>query len=275
MNTEKFWVVPAPHRVDTVERLLAEKAPDFDVHVVSLGYKYVSLSLQGPRSRDILTKLTDIDLSTETLPSFSFTVGELAGFGDTVISRTGFSGELGYELFIRTERIEDVYDKLMETGTPLGMKPCGVGALMTLRIEKRFPVYGRDLNDTITPVEAGLGWTVRPKTADYPGKSVVERQKAEGVTRRMVLLELPAEAELPVAGDRIVYEDNEIGQVTSAAFGHTVGSPLAIAYVPADLASEGCQGDAEGDGRHDSSESDLRSGVEPEPRLKTTPGSFQ
>lgn len=239
VNALKFWVVPAPHRVDVVEEILAARAPEYGVHVVSLGYKYVSLSLQGPMSRDILAKLTDSDLSTDVLPSFSFVVGTVAGFADTVISRTGFSGELGYELFIRTERVEDVYEKMIEVGTPLGMKPCGVGALMTLRIEKRFPVYGRDLNDTITPVEAGLGWTIQSKVASYPGKSVVECQKAEGVTKKMVLLKLPGDADLPAAGVAVVQDGAQVGTITSAAFGHTIGHPLAIAFVPTELAKEG------------------------------------
>ena len=238
-NASKFWVVPAPHRVAVVEDILAQRSPAFDVHVVNLGYKYVSLSLQGPRSREILVGLTDVDLSTDALPSFAFCCADVAGFGDTIVSRTGFTGELGYELFIRTERVEDVYDRLVETGKPRGLVPCGVGALMSLRIEKRFPVYGRDLNDTITPVEAGLAWTVRPKAADYPGKTVVERQKVEGVARRMVLLELPTDAALPAAGAAVLKDGIEVGKVTSAAFGHTVGRPLALAYLPSGLAAEG------------------------------------
>ena len=238
-DATRFWVVPAPHRVPVIEDILAQRAPAFDVQVVNLGYKYVSLSLQGPRSREILAGLTDVDLSKKSLPSFAFTSAVVAGFDDTIISRTGFTGELGYELFIRTERIEDVYGRLLEAGKPMGLVPCGVGALMTLRIEKRFPVYGRDLNDTITPVEAGLAWTVRPKAADYPGKTVVERQKIDGVTRRMVLLELEAEAALPAAGVSVLKDGVEVGKVTSAAFGHTVGRPLALAYVSSSLADNG------------------------------------
>ena len=241
VNAGKFWVVPAPHRVDLVEKILAEGAVKYGVHVVSLGFKYVSLSLQGPRSREILANLTDTDLSTAALPSFSFIIGTVAGFGGTVISRTGFSGELGYELFVRTERVEDLYEKLLETGQPMGLKPCGVGALMTLRIEKRFPVYGRDLNETITPVEAGLGWTVRPKAERYPGKDIVEGQKASGASKRMVLLELPADAELPAAGATVIHSGSQVGAITSAAFGHSVGHPLAIAYVPTQLAVEGTE----------------------------------
>lgn len=234
----RFWVVPAPHRIDLIERLLAGRAPD-DVHVVSLGFKYTSLSLQGPLSREILGALTDTDLSTVALPSFAFTTGTVAGFADTVISRTGFSGELGYELFIRTEHVVDAYDRILELGTPLGLKPCGVAALMSLRIEKRFPVWGRDLKETTTPVEAGLGWTVRPKTADYPGKDAVERQKTQGPATRLVLLSFAANAPVPTSGDTVMHDGVVIGQVTSAHFGHTVGCPLAIALIRAPVAVEG------------------------------------
>ena len=240
VHANRSWVVPAPHRIDLIEALLAKRAPA-DVQVLSLGYKYTSLSLQGPNSRAILAELTDVDLSTAALPGFSFTIGDLAGFADTVISRTGFTGELGYELFIRTERVEEVYDRLLEVGADHGLKPCGVASLMSLRIEKRFPVYGRDLNDTMTPIEAGLGWTVRPKDADYPGKAAVERQKTEGAATQMVLLRLAPDAEIPVAGEPVTVAGAKVGHVTSAHFGHTVGHPLAIAHIASAHAKEGAE----------------------------------
>ncbi|MEY4890154.1 MAG: hypothetical protein RIQ75_1284 [Pseudomonadota bacterium] len=234
-----FWVVPAPHRVAHVEAYLRKRGTGRRVHAVSLGYRYVSLSLQGPRSRDCLATVTGVDVSGAALPNFGLTTGTLAGVDGVIITRTGFTGELGYELWVPTEYIEHVYDTLLEAGAPMGLVPCGAGSMGSLRIEKRFPIWGRDIGEDTTPVEAGLGWTIRPKTADYPGKAVVERQKAEGAPRRLVLLELPAGAAAPEIGVTVGFESLDIGRVTSAAYGHTVGCALAMAYVETALATDG------------------------------------
>ena len=109
----------------------------------------------------------------------------------------------------------------------------------SLRIEKRFPIWGRDIGEDTSPIEAGLGWSVRPKTADYPGKSVVERQKAEAPTRRLVLLEFPEGASLPEMGAPVMLGSEQIGKITSTAFGHTVGRALALAYLPKALCVDG------------------------------------
>eukprot|EP01031_Cornospumella_fuschlensis_P045862 gene45862-56132_t len=109
----------------------------------------------------------------------------------------------------------------------------------SLRIEKRFPIWGRDIGEDTSPIEAGLGWTVRPKTADYPGKAVVERQKAAGPARRLVLLEFAQGAELPAMGAAVLAGSEDVGKVTSTAYGHTIDRALAMAYVSAALASEG------------------------------------
>lgn len=234
-----FWVVPAPHRVDKVEAYLKERGRAHGVHVVSLGYRYVSLSLQGPQSRACLERVTSLDVSNVALPRFGVVTATVAGVDGVIVTRTGFTGELGYELWVPTEYIESFYDTLLEAGKPLGLVPCGAGSMGSLRIEKRFPIWGRDIGEDTTPIEAGLGWTVKPKTVAYPGKDVVERQKAEGVDRLLVLLELPAGAALPAIGTVVKSGSEPVGKVTSAAHGHTVGYGLALAYVSAASATEG------------------------------------
>jgi len=234
-----FWVVPAPHRVARVEAYLRERGRGRRVHAVSLGYRYVSLSLQGPQARACLARVTDADVSNEALPNFGMITAGVAGIAGVIVTRTGFTGELGYELWVPTEYAEPFYDAVLEAGAPLGLVPCGAGSMGSLRIEKRFPIWGRDIGEDTTPVEAGLGWTVRPKTADYPGKAVVERQKAEGAGRLLVLLELPADAALPEMGSAVSAGGQVIGRVTSVAFGHTVGHGLAMAYVAMPWALEG------------------------------------
>ncbi|NEK55416.1 aminomethyl transferase family protein, partial [Rhizobium leguminosarum] len=116
-----FWVVPAPHRVDRVEAYLKERGKSYGVHVVSLGYRYVSLSLQGPQSRACLERVTNQDVSTEGLPGFGVVKATVAGIDDVILTRTGFTGELGYELWVPTEHIESFYDTLLESGKSLGL----------------------------------------------------------------------------------------------------------------------------------------------------------
>ena len=231
-DADRFWLVPAPHRVERVETYLRDRAKPYGVHVVSLGYRYTSLSLQGPKSRGCLAAVTAADVSAQALPGFGVLTARVCGIDGVIVTRTGFTGELGYELWVPTEYATTFYDSLLGTGAPLGLVPCGAGAMGSLRIEKRFPIWGRDLDERTTPVEAGLGWTVRPKVADYPGKAVVERQKAEGPSRRLMLLELAEGAGLPEMGAPVLQQDQPIGKVTSTAFGHSIGRALALAYLP-------------------------------------------
>lgn len=238
-DADRFWLVPAPHRVTRVETYLRDRAKAHGVHVVSLGYRYTSLSLQGPLSRACLAAVTEADVSAEALPGFGVLTTKVCGIDGVIVTRTGFTGELGYELWVPTEHAESFYDQLLATGAPLGLVPCGAGSMGSLRIEKRFPIWGRDLDETTTPVEAGLGWTVRPKAADYPGKAVVERQKAEGPSRRLMLLELAEGAGLPEMGAPVMQEGQQVGKVSSTAFGHSIGRALALAYLPSDKIEAG------------------------------------
>ena len=234
-----FWLVPAPHRVDRVVTYLRDRAKAYGVHVVSLGYRYTSLSLQGPQARACLQAVTSADVSSAALSGFGLLTATVCDVEGVIVTRTGFTGELGYELWVPTEHAESFYDRILAAGAPHGLVPCGAGSMGSLRIEKRFPIWGRDIGEDTSPIEAGLSWTVRPKTADYPGKAVVERQKAAGPARRLVLLEFAQGAELPAMGAAVLAGSDDVGKVTSTAYGHTIDRALAMAYVSAALASEG------------------------------------
>ncbi len=234
-----FWLVPAPHRVAHVEAYLRTRAKPYGVHVVSLGYRYTSLSLQGPQARACLQAVTSADVSGGALPGFGLLTATVCDVEGVIVTRTGFTGELGYELWVPTEQVETFYDRILAIGAAHGLVPCGAGSMGSLRIEKRYPIWGRDLGEDTTPIEAGLGWTVRPKAADYPGKAVVERQKAELPARRLVLLEFAPGADLPATGATVLAGSEEVGKVTSTAYGHTIDRALAMSYVSAAFASEG------------------------------------
>ncbi|WP_027258684.1 aminomethyltransferase family protein [Leisingera aquimarina] len=239
VNVDKFWVCPAPHRVDVIVNHLKEAGKDMEVNVVSLGYRYTSLSIQGPQSRACLQEMTAADLSNDALKPFEIVETSLSGVDDVIISRTGFTGELGYELFIPTQNAEDLYAAILEQGADKGLVPCGVAAMVTLRIEKRYPIFGRDITEANNPVEAGLGWTIRSKEANYTGKAAIQALKASGSERKLVLLEMPEGAEVPEAGTELTSAGQTVGSVTSAGMGHSVGRALAMGYVPTDLAVNG------------------------------------
>jgi len=236
---DRFWLTPTPSRVGVVLAETQRLAAGSHAVVTHLGYKRAYLSVQGPNSRALLQGLTAADLSGSALPYFSFIETTLAGVPETFVSRTGYSGELGFELFYPSEYADHMFDTLLEAGRRHGAEPCGLGALRTLRIEKRFPLYGLDLDESTSPLEAGLGWTVKLTKPQFQGRAALERQKAEGVKRRLVLIALERGARLPANGAPVMQAGKPIGKVTSADQGYTVGHGLAMAYVEPEQAEDG------------------------------------
>jgi aminomethyltransferase len=212
-----------------------------DAVVTNLGAGLAYLSVQGPASRDILKTLTDADLSSAALPYYSFTHAAVAEVPRVMVSRTGYSGELGFELFYPGEYAEHMWEAVMAAGAPLGLKPCGLGALRTVRMEKRYPLYGLDLDESTSPLEADLGWTVHFNERDFIGREALVRQRAQGVARKLVLIEFADLAAVPAGGDEIRRgtERATIGKVTSAEPGWHLRRALALGYVGAEHARDG------------------------------------
>lgn len=238
-SPEHYWVIATPSRVATIEQRITEHARGLCAHVTNTIPGTAYLSVQGPKSREILSGITAADLSTAALPYYhlvSTTVAEVP----VILSRTGYSGELGYELYYSRDYGEYMWDALMAAGADYGLKPAGLGALITTRVEKKYPLFGLDISEGNTPVEAGLGWTVRlDKKSDYSGRAVIQRQKEEGVTRRLVGFELPDLSYVPARDDTIWFDGREVGKVTSAGRGLTLGKALALGYVAIDVAKAG------------------------------------
>ena len=184
---------------------------------------------------------TEADLSTTALPYYSFIHSAVAEVPRVMVSRTGYSGELGFELFYPGEYAEHMWDAVMAAGTPFGLKPCGLGALRTVRMEKRYPLYGLDLDESTSPLEAELGWTVHFNERDFIGREALVRQRAQGVARKLVLIEFADLAPVPAAGDEIRRgaERATIGKVTSAEPGWHLRRALALGYVGAEHARDG------------------------------------
>lgn len=235
LSPEHYWIVSTPSRAALIEQWVTEHARGLHAYVTNCVSGTAYISLQGPKSRDILGRLTDADLSTGALPYFSFTQTDVAEV-PTLLSRTGYSGELGYELYYPRDYAEHIWDSLLAAGSEDGLKPCGLGALRSVRMEKKYPLYGLDLTEGNSPYEAGLGWTVRLKAGEFIGRDALARQNEQGVERQLVGIELAGIDFLPVPGDAIVHDGDVVGHVTSSDRGFYLGVSLLMGYVATGIA---------------------------------------
>ncbi|HKD39595.1 MAG TPA: glycine cleavage system aminomethyltransferase GcvT [Myxococcaceae bacterium] len=202
---------------------------------------YAQLALQGPKAAAVLQRLTPTDLSE--IPTYHFAEGKVAGV-PSIISRTGYTGEDGFELYCPPADAEKLWFALLEEGREAGLKPAGLGARDSLRTEMKYALYGSDIDEEHTPLEAGLGWIVKLDKGDFIGRLALERQKAEGVRRKLVGFELTG-AGVPRHGYRILEKGNQVGEVTSGTLGPSVKKPIGMGYVPPQIASEGSAFDVE------------------------------
>lgn len=239
LTDDCFWLFPTPSRFTQSLAAVERAATGRNATVTNLGYKSAYISVQGPNSRALLQRLTATDLSNSALPYFSFVHGTLAEVPEVLISRTGYSGELGYELFYPSEYAEHLLSTLLDTGRSLGVQLCGLGALRSLRIEKRYPLYGLDLDESTSPYEAGVGWTVKLQKPAFVGREALQKQKTGGVSRRLVLISLAADAPAPAIRATVMASGSKIGSVTSADRGYSIGHMLAMAYVTPESAVQG------------------------------------
>ncbi len=188
------------------------------------------LAVQGPKALATLQKLTGVDLSV--IPYYHFTVGELAGVKEVIIANTGYTGAGGFELYFYPEFGEQIWNALFEAGAEFGIKPIGLGARDTLRLEMAYSLYGNEINDTTSPLEAGLGWITKFNDGhDFIGRAILEKQKSEGISRKMCAFKL-TERGIPRSHYEIVNLQGEIiGEVTSGTISPITKEGIGIGYV--------------------------------------------
>jgi aminomethyltransferase len=196
---------------------------------------FAQLAIQGPKAAGIVQRLAAVPV--DTIGTYRFGEGEVAGV-PCIISRTGYTGEDGFELYCSPDRAADLWSALLEEGRGDGLVPAGLGARDTLRTEMKYALYGNDIDDAHTPLEAGLGWIVKWDKGDFVGRSALAEQKARGVTRKLVGFEM-REPGIPRHGYRVLKEGQPSGEVTSGTMGPTVKKAIGIGYVPTALATEG------------------------------------
>lgn len=189
---------------------------------------YSLLAIQGPKAIEAMQSLTSIDLAE--IPFYKFKVADFAGCEHAIISATGYTGSGGFEIYVRNDQAEQVWNQVFEAGADWGIKPIGLAARDTLRLEMGYCLYGNDINDTTSPIEAGLGWITK-FTKDFVNAESLKAQKEAGITRRLVAFELN-ERGIPRQGYDIVdAEGTKIGEVTSGTMSPSLGKGIGMGYV--------------------------------------------
>jgi aminomethyltransferase len=206
-----------------------------DVSVVNSSSRYALLALQGPESQAILQTLTAIDLSA--IKYYWFATGEVAGIRATV-SRTGYTGEDGFEIFVPPAAAERLWKAVLDAGKPAGLIPCGLGARDTLRLEAAMRLCGSDMDDATSVLEAGLGWIVGWKKAEFLGAERLRNEKAGALARRLVPFEMKERA-IARHGHTVVKGDTPVGVVTSGTQTPYLKKAIGFAMVPVDMTAIG------------------------------------
>jgi aminomethyltransferase len=204
-----------------------------DAAAVNSSSRYALLAVQGPEALGVLQSLTSVDLAT--LKYYWFAHGEFAGIRGTV-SRTGYTGEDGFEIFVTPAAAERLWNAILEAGKDVGLVPAGLGARDTLRLEAAMRLYGNDIDETTTVLEADLGWIVGWKKEDFLGADVLRRQKAEGVTRKLVGFEVLDRA-IARHGYDVYVESQKAGVVTSGTQTPYLKKSIGMAYLPVSAAT--------------------------------------
>ncbi|MFF4169176.1 glycine cleavage system aminomethyltransferase GcvT [Streptomyces sp. NPDC001744] len=238
----EYMVVANASNAQTVLDALTERAAGFDAEVRDDRDAYALIAIQGPESAGILKSVTDADL--DGLKYYAGLPGTVAGV-PALIARTGYTGEDGFELFLKPEHAEGVWKALTVAGEGAGLIPCGLSCRDTLRLEAGMPLYGHELTTGLTPFDAGLGRVVKfEKPGDFVGRKALEAaaERAETAPPRRLVGLVAEGRRVPRAGFSVVKDGEVVGEVTSGAPSPTLGKPIAMAYVDAAHAEPGTPG---------------------------------
>lgn len=209
---------------------------EFNADLRDLSEDYSLLAIQGPKAVEAMQSLSSLDLSE--IPFYKFKIGDFAGIENVIISATGYTGSGGFEIYCKNEEVEQIWNRVFLAGAEFGIKPIGLAARDTLRTEMGYCLYGNDIDDTTSPIEAGLGWITK-FSKDFVNSEALAKQKAEKPTKKLVAFELN-ERGIPRQGYDIVdVEGNVIGNVTSGTMSPSLNKGIGLGYVPTNIAKSG------------------------------------
>jgi len=221
-----FVVVNASNREKDLEWFRSH-APS-DVEIEDRTFELALIAFQGPRAQELLPWQ---GAALDSIPYFGFGHGDVAGI-HALISRTGYTGEDGFELFVSSDRVGEVWDAILEHGRSAGVLPAGLGARDATRLEAALRLWGNDMDETVNPYEAGLGWTVKPAKGDFIGREAVQRARAEGPRRQLVGLKMQP-GDIARHGAAVSSQGRRLGVITSGTHSFFLGYPIALASVEA------------------------------------------
>jgi aminomethyltransferase len=230
-SADDYFVVVNASNSDKDFEWMRESAKGLDVEVANVSADYAQLAIQGPRAEALLQPMTSTDLSS--IKYYRFAHGSVDRVM-AIISRTGYTGEDGFELYVAPEHAPYLMEKIIHAGA----KPCGLGARDTLRLEAKMALYGNDIDHTTTPIEADLEWIVKLDKGDFSGRDVLDRERAEGPRRKLVGFEM-VDRGIARHGYPVVDGSTEIGVVTSGTHSPTLKKAIGLAYLPLDKAAPG------------------------------------
>jgi len=222
-TTEKDW------------NWIISKKGTFDVSARNASSDYCQIAIQGPDALSVTSKLTDSKL--DSIKYYHFIEGKFAGV-DSIISRTGYTGEDGFEVYASAEHAVDIWNRILEAGKDFGILPCGLAARNTLRLEAGMSLYGHELGDDITPLEAGLSWICKLEKGDFVGKDVLVKQKSEGLKRKLIGFEMTGKG-IGRDGYDIKSGGRIIGKVSSGSPAPFLKKNIGLGFVEADFAEIG------------------------------------
>lgn len=232
-DDEYFICVNASNQDKDYDHIVANNT--FEATVENAGPRYAQIAVQGPHALGVCQKLTHTELAP--IAYYWFVDGEFAGV-PARIARTGYTGEDGFEIYVTPDRAVSVWSAVMEAGAEFNIQPCGLGARNTLRLEAKMALYGHEIDASISPLEAGLGWIVKFDKGDFIGRAKLAEQKAAGVTRKLVGFEMIGRG-IGRDGYEVLVGGAKAGWVTSGGPAPTLGKNIGLCYLPAALAVPG------------------------------------
>lgn len=232
INEEKYLLVVNASNIEKDWNWITS-LNDVDAELRDVSEAYSLLAIQGPKAAEAMQSLTSVDLTN--FKYYTFKIDTFAGVENVIISATGYTGSGGFEIYCKNEDVKEIWEKVLEAGKDFGIKPIGLAARDTLRLEMGYCLYGNDIDETTSPIEAGLSWITK-FTKHFSNREYIENQKKMGITRKLVAFEM-LDRGIPRQGYEIVdAEGNQIGMVTSGTMSPSIKIGIGMGYVPTSFA---------------------------------------
>lgn len=228
IKEEQYLLVVNASNIEKDWNHISKYNTSFNAEMRDISEDYSLLAIQGPKAVEAMQALSSHDL--KAINFYNFIVGDFAGVEHVIISATGYTGSGGFEIYCKNSEVQQVWGKVLEAGADFGIKPIGLAARDTLRLEMGYCLYGNDINDSTSPLEAGLGWVTK-FSKDFVNSEALAKQKEEGVTKKLIAFKMDEKA-IPRNGYDIVdAQDNTIGTVTSGTMSPSLGIGIGMGYV--------------------------------------------